>query len=143
MDQDADGILGESTQDQFVAAFTLGDQHVFNSTDTPKPLGALAITKSFLNVTEDLGIADLDVRIHISSPDVGFLSAALFSPTGARSTLVPMTGEERGPEYRDSLFRTKPLTPSAAALVYTGTFRPDTTLPVMDNHHARHGHWRC
>lgn len=141
MDQDADGVLGEATQDRFVATFTLGDQYIFNSTDTPKVLNSLAITKSFLNVTDDLSIADLDVRLSMSALDVGFLNATIISPTGARSSLVPMTGEERGPEYRDTTFSDEALnTIGGGGSPYTGLFRPDTPLSVMDNQSTR-GTW--
>ncbi len=141
MDQDADGILGETTQDQFTAAFTLGDQQVFNSTDTPKGLAAFGTTRSTLNVADDLGIADLDVRINLSAPDVSFLSAALIAPTGARSSLVPMAGGAQGTDFVGTIFSDEaPSTLPSGSPPYTGTFRPDTPLSVMDSQSTR-GTW--
>jgi subtilisin family serine protease/subtilisin-like proprotein convertase family protein len=137
MDQDADGVLGEPTADQFTAAFTIGDQHVFNSTDTPKGLAALAFTRSTLAVASDIGIADLDVRINISAPDVGWLSVTLIAPSGARSTLVSMTGTERGPEFSDTVFSDEAAaTINGGTSPYTGSFRPETPLSVVDGQSA-------
>src|SRR5262249_53711631 len=67
MDQDNDGSLGESTQDRYTATFSIGDQYIFNSTDTPKSVPALTTTRSNLTISDDVQIADLDVRINLTS----------------------------------------------------------------------------
>lgn len=134
MDQDGDGVLGESIEDRYTLMFSIGDEYVFNSTDTPKPLTFFAFTRSNLTITDDLGIADVDVRINISSGDVGFVSAALIAPNGTRATLVPISATERGPEFTNTVFSDEATaTLSGAAPPFTGTFRPETPLSVMDD----------
>src|SRR5262245_43368144 len=133
MDQDNDGVLGESTQDRYTATFSIGDQYVFNSTDTPKSVPALSTTRSNLTISDDLQIADLDVRIHLTSTDVGYLSATLVSPTGQRVALVPMFASPVGPAYANTTFSDEATgTITGSTSPFTGTFKPATPLSAMD-----------
>jgi subtilisin family serine protease/disulfide oxidoreductase YuzD/DNA-binding cell septation regulator SpoVG/subtilisin-like proprotein convertase family protein len=141
MDQDGDGVLGETTQDRYTLNFAIGDEYVFTSADTPKSLASFAVTRSTLTVTNDVGIADLNVRLNLASPDVGYVSVVLVSPTGVRTTLVPMSVAELGPEFRDTVFSDQATaTISGGTSPFTGTFRPESPLSVM-NGMSTQGTW--
>jgi subtilisin family serine protease/subtilisin-like proprotein convertase family protein len=142
MDQDADDILGEPTQDQFTASFLIGDQYIFQSTDTPISLGAFATTPSYLTVDQDLSIADLNVRINISSLDVGLVGVTLVSPSGISIALAPLTGNAVGSEYQDTILDDEASTPiGAGASPFTGSYVPFDPLSAVDNLSAL-GTWR-
>jgi subtilisin family serine protease/subtilisin-like proprotein convertase family protein/DNA-binding cell septation regulator SpoVG len=142
MDQDGDGILGEPLDDRFTASFLIGDQYVFHADDAPVSLVPFSTTTSFLTVSDDLSIADLDVRINISTLDVGYINVALVSPGGTSVTLAPMTAVESGPEYRDTVFDDEALIPiGSGTSPYAGSYQPANPLSAFDNRSAQ-GTWR-
>lgn len=142
MDQDGDGTLGEIPEDRFTASFLIGEQYAFDSTDTPVAIQVLSTTSSNLNVDQDLGVADLNVRIDISALDVGFLGVALVSPAGTRVDLAPLTGGAFGPVYQNTVFDDEALTPIAGGTSpFTGSFRPSGSLSTFDNQSTL-GTWR-
>jgi subtilisin family serine protease/subtilisin-like proprotein convertase family protein/DNA-binding cell septation regulator SpoVG len=133
MDQDADGILGEVPDDRYTASFVINDQYVFNSTDTPKSLVPFGTTSSYLTVDQDLSIADLDVRINVSSGDVSLLGISLVSPTGKAVSLSPVTGADMGSEFRNTTFDDEATgSLDGGAPPFTGSYLPVSPLSAVD-----------
>jgi subtilisin family serine protease len=80
MNQDNDAENGEPVEDQYTATFTLVDVLVFTSTDVPAPIFDWTYTISYLDITQAIPIADINVEVDLSHTWVGDLEIYLASP---------------------------------------------------------------
>ena len=142
MDQNQDGSRGDIPADQYTASFTIGQQLVFASGDVPKSLVPLTLCTSTLTVDKDVSIADVDVRIDVAYPDVGFLDVSLVSPAGTTVSLAPYTPLLGAADYQDTVFDDEAALPIASGTPpFTGSYQPASFLSALDNQSAR-GTWQ-
>jgi subtilisin family serine protease/subtilisin-like proprotein convertase family protein len=141
MNQDGDANNGENPDDRYTGSFDIGDVHVVRSGDVPVNLPMFSTVSSLLTVDQALRVADLDVQVNISYPDVGLLGLTLISPAGVR---VPLASSRNflGADYDDTLFDDEaPLSLDEGAPPYAGSYRPASPLSVLDGTSAQ-GIWR-
>jgi subtilisin family serine protease/subtilisin-like proprotein convertase family protein len=140
MDQNRNGITGE-TADRYTARFTLSDVLVFDSDDVPAPIYDYTWLISYLDITQDVTIGDLDVRINITHTYDGDLYIHLVSPAGDDILLSEFRGGA-GNDFQDTIFDDEASTPIAAGTApFTGRYRPEGSLAVLDGQNAR-GTWQ-
>ncbi|MGH9201107.1 MAG: S8 family serine peptidase, partial [Vicinamibacterales bacterium] len=141
MNQDGDAASGEVPGDQFRSSFVIGDLLVFRASDVPLPLTPFAKTISTIPIDQDLSIADLNVGLNVSYPDVGLISVTLISPSGTRIALAETRGF-LGPNYDDTLFDDEaPQSLSEGSPPYAGAYRPASPLSALDGTSAL-GNWK-
>lgn len=141
LDQNGDGVGGDSTADTFAMAFTVRPRYQYVSDDADKPVPDFATTVSYLDVDRDVILRDLDVQIHVSHSYVGDLRIRLVAPDGRRIPLVKRRGGS-GDDFLDTLFDDQ-----AAAFIggssapFAGSFRPEKPLATFHGMNAR-GRWQ-
>ncbi len=141
MNQDGDAVNGEVPDDQYLVSFVIGDVHVIHADDVPLPLTMFAKTTSTLAIDQNLSIADLDVQLDISYPDVGLLSLTLVSPGGTRIPLAETRGF-LGPNYDDTIFDDEAAQSiNEGSPPYAGSYRPAAPLSALDGTSAL-GTWK-
>ena len=137
MNQDNDGDNGEPVADQYTATFTLVDVLVFTSTDVPAPILDWTYTISYLDITQAISIADINVEVDLTHTWVGDLEIYLASPAaifpfGPYVELFLYRGGG-GDNLTDTVFDDEASTPiSAGSAPFTGSFRPEGTLSDFD-----------
>ena len=137
MNQDNDGDNGEPVADQYTATFSLVDVLVFTSTDVPAPIFDWTYTISYLDITQAIPIADINVEVDLSHTWVGDLEIYLASPAaifpfGPYVELFLYRGGG-GDNLTDTVFDDEASTPiSAGSAPFTGSFRPEGALSDFD-----------
>lgn len=121
---------------------------LFASTDVPKeilefqssPPAFNPTITSRLVVSEALPIADLDVRVTITHPNVSELQISLVAPDGTRVPLV--TGVGGGAHFTDTIFDDEAATViTGGSAPYTGRFKPQGSLATFDSLATAAGTW--
>jgi subtilisin family serine protease/subtilisin-like proprotein convertase family protein len=147
MDQDRDGVLGEDPDDRYTTSFTIVGSFVFPSQDVPAPLPPFNLLISNLDVSNDVTIADLNLTLNLSFPDVSSLMIYVTSPSGTSAYLSYGSGGP-GPGFIDTTFDDEADTAiSDGQPPFTGHFRPDdplgegTGLSAFDGENAA-GTWQ-
>src|SRR5262249_38237743 len=113
------------------------------ATDTPVPIppGGPFVGISRINVTDPRAVADADVRLGMTHPFDGQAQIFLRHPDG---TLISLSNQHggSGANYIGTVFDDEAATPiSTAAPPFTGTFRPDGQLALLDGKSAQ-GTWQ-
>jgi subtilisin family serine protease/subtilisin-like proprotein convertase family protein len=140
MDQNRNGQLGESPDDEYTAAFALGQSSVFHSTDVPAPIFDFTITQTYLNIDQDITIGDLNVQLDISHTYVGDLLISLVGPNGTQVVLAQFHGGA-GADYRGTIFDDEAsVWVGLGSAPFAGSFSPDSPLSAFDGLNAR-GTW--
>src|SRR5262249_54836022 len=105
-----------------------------SSADTPigipdsEPAGAT----STINVTQNLLVTDVDVRVSISHPFDGDIKLILIPPTGPAITLSDRRGGP-GDNYASTVFDDEAAGPIAGGTPpFAGSFRPESPLSTAD-----------
>jgi len=143
MDQDADGLRGETTQDQFKAQFVISTpaNYTFSSQSNLNyaipDLGSLTTS---ITVNQDIAISDLNVQLNLSHTYDGDLYITLISPTG--KTVVLSNRRGGSGDNMNANFDDEATTSIAnGAAPFNGSFRPDGALSGFDGLNAR-GTWQ-
>jgi serine protease len=141
MNQDGDTINGESTQDQYNAAFSLTSTTTLVATNnTAKSILDLKTVTSTISVSSDFNITDLDIGVNIFHTYDSDLVITLKSPTGQVATLANRRGGSSD-NFTSTWFNDESATSiSAGKAPFTGSFRPETALSVFDGKNAK-GTW--
>jgi subtilisin-like proprotein convertase family protein len=141
MNQDADTINGELTQDVYSASFTKTSSSTFNFYNTTvAAIKDLTKTVSYITINQDITISDLNVAINVTHTYDSDLIISLKSPTGVVSTLSYRRGGS-GDNFLSTIFddeATKAI--SSGVAPFTGSFKPETLLSAFDGLNAR-GVW--
>jgi serine protease len=141
LNQDGDAIFGETTQDQFTSTTTLVRQTVSTFTWN----GAVSIrdnatTTITLNVTQDIRISDLDVRLNLTHTYNSDLVITLTGPAGQTVTLFNRRGGS-GDNLTNTVFDDEATrTIASGAAPFSGSFRPETSLTAFDGRSTK-GVW--
>ncbi len=143
MDQDGDRVNGEVSEDTFTATFTIVDALAFTSDDAPKTIRDRASTVSFVDVGQDVEIANLDVWLDLNHTWDGDLRITLVGPgddTPRRVVLSEFRGGG-GDGYRSTLFDDEAShSVAAGSAPFAGSYRPEQPLSAFDGQNAR-GRW--
>lgn len=141
MNQDGDTINGELTQDIYSASYNLTSNSMFNFYNTTvASIRDLSRTVSYISITQDLKISDLNVVVDLTHTYDSDLIISLKSPAGVVSTLSYRRGGS-GDNFLSTIFDDEATkTISSGLAPFKGTFKPDTTLSVFDGSNAR-GIW--
>ncbi|MFZ9794187.1 MAG: proprotein convertase P-domain-containing protein, partial [Gemmataceae bacterium] len=141
LNQDGDTINGESTQDQYNAAFSLTSTTTLVATNnTAKSILDLKTVTSTISVSSDFNITDLDIGVNIFHTYDSDLVITLKSPTGQVATLANRRGGSSD-NFTSTWFNDESATSiSAGKAPFTGSFRPETALSVFDGKNAK-GTW--
>jgi serine protease len=140
MDQDTDGVGGEDPGDVFEATFSIVDVLNIESTDVPADLHWAMVTSSFLEVTQDATISDLNVTLDISYPYDGDMDIYLVSPEGTRVELSTFNGGLDA-DFAGTVFDDEGDIPIGGSFApYSGSHQPDGQLSVFDGENAK-GTW--
>ena len=141
MNQDADTINGELTQDVYSASFTKTSSSTFNFYNTTvAAIKDLTKTVSYITINQDITISDLNVVVNVTHTYDSDLIISLKSPTGVVSTLSYRRGGS-GDNFLSTIFddeATKAI--SSGVAPFTGSFKPETLLSAFDGLNAR-GVW--
>lgn len=143
LNQDGDTLFGEATQDQFVSTRTLVAPPVVTTftVSTTTAIRDRATTTITLNVTQNLTIDDLNVRVNLTHTYVSDLLITLTSPAGRTVTLFNRRGGS-GDNLTNTVFDDE----GAGSIVtapapFNGTFRPESALSAFDGSSTK-GAWR-
>ena len=87
-------------------------------------------------VDQDLSIADVNVQIDVTYPDVGLLDISLVSPSGTTVSLAPVT-TFLGADYQNTVFDDEAAVPIGGGTPpFTGSYRPASPLSALDGQSA-------
>lgn len=140
MDQDQDGVLGEPTEDQYTATFTITSIVEFTN-NTRLAIPDRSTVESTIVITENFTIADLNVSVNISHTYVGDLIITLIGPDGTSATLFNRRGGS-GDDLQGTVFDDE-----ATVMIrngrapFSGSYRPETALSVFDGKTTK-GTWK-
>ncbi|NUQ65031.1 MAG: S8 family serine peptidase [Pirellulales bacterium] len=143
MDQDADGIHGEASQDAFAAAFQLVQTVAFASSDVPLAIQDNTTVVSYLDIDQDITIADLNVGLDISHTWDSDLRFYLVGPGDDLQTHVVLSAFHGGggDGYADTVFDDEaPQSIVDGGPPFSGSYRPEEPLAFFDGRNAR-GRW--
>ncbi|MSR32593.1 MAG: hypothetical protein EXR99_13925 [Gemmataceae bacterium] len=141
MNQDGDTLNGEATADQFQATFNrVSMSNYYFTQATALRLRDPGSVFSYITISNDITIADLNVQINVSHTWDSDLIVSLVSPAGQVATLVARRGGS-GDNFIFTTFDDESTkTISSGAAPFTGSFRPETPLSVFDGKNAK-GIW--
>jgi len=143
LNQDGDTLFGEATQDQFTSTNNLIAAPVVTTftNATAVALRDLATTTISLNVTDNLTIDDLNVRLNLTHTYVSDLVITLTAPSGQTVTLFNRRGGS-GDNLTNTLFDDEGTSAIANGVApFSGTFRPESALSALDGLSTK-GTWR-
>lgn len=130
LDQDQDGISGESTQDQFVTTTNISNQVVYEWLGNVSLIDAGERVLS-LSVPNAVAIADLDVQVQLTHTYVSDLRLILVSPGGTQVTLFDRQGGG-GDDLNTTFDDEASLSLTSGSPPFTGSYRPVTPLSALD-----------
>ena len=141
MNQDGDTINGELTQDVYSASYNLTSNSTFNFYNTTVTnIRDFTRTVSYISITQDIKISDLNVVVDVTHTYDSDLIISLKSPAGVVTTLSYRRGGS-GDNFLSTIFDDEATrTISSAIAPFQGSFKPDTTLSVFDGTNAK-GTW--
>lgn len=132
LDQDQDGISGESTQDQFVTTTNISSQIVYEWLGNVSLIDAGERVLS-LPVPHAVAIADLDVQVQLTHTYMSDLRLILVSPGGTQVTLFDRQGgggDDLNTTFDDEASQSL----TSGSPPFTGSFRPVNPLSAFDGH---------
>ncbi len=139
MDQNRNGIRGESVADRFTASFTIDRLYTYTGRG-PADINDNSRAGLTLTVDRDITISDLNVQVHLTHTNDSNLYIHLRGPDGTDVVLANRRGGN-GNNYWITVFDDEAATPvSAGQAPFTGSFRPDGSLSAFDGKNAR-GTW--
>jgi subtilisin family serine protease/subtilisin-like proprotein convertase family protein len=139
MDQDGDGINGQTGRDDYVAVFTLRKPHAYSSTASAA-IHASHLTTSTVFVSQALSLGDLQVRLNVAYPHDGDLFVYLRGPNGLDLLLINQRGGA-GHDFRSTLLDDKAGTAIRSGRApFAGTYKPEGSLSIFHGKNAR-GTW--
>src|SRR5262249_47597386 len=139
LDQNRNGIQGESVADRFSSSFTIDRLYTYTA-NGPAPIYDNSTAGLSLTIDRDIAISDLNVKIHLSHNRDSDLYIHLRGPDGTDVVLANRRGGD-GRDYWITVFDDEAATPlSAGQAPFTGSFRPDGALSAFDGKNAR-GTW--
>lgn len=139
MDQDQDGVLGESVEDRYGVQFAINSAHIYSSSPYARIYDRYATSVS-IHVDRDITIADLNVKLDIAHTYNGDLSIQLIAPDGTNVPLVRFRGGS-GNNFNGTTLDDEASSPIAwGRAPFSGTYRPETALASLDGKNAR-GVW--
>lgn len=144
LDQDRDGVAGESVQDRFVSGMSLVAPRTYTTSGPYTLLDAtsnrLGITTILVDVTDAFSISDLNVNLSIDHTYVSDLSVRLIAPDGTSVQLVTRRGGSR--DNLRVVFDDEAVTSVVNVTGnLQGTLRPERALSAFDGKNAQ-GRWR-
>ena len=141
MNQDGDTINGELTQDVYSASYNLTSNSTFNFYNTTVTnIRDFTRTVSYISITQDIKISDLNVVVDVTHTYDSDLIISLKSPAGVVTTLSYRRGGS-GDNFLSTIFDDEATrTISSAIAPFQGSFKPDTSLSVFDGTNAK-GTW--
>lgn len=140
LDQDRDGINGESTQDRFTTTFTIQPTFAFTN-NSQMSIRDLTTNISSLTIDRDVTIGDLNLQLNLKHTFDNDLYIHLRGPDGTDVILSNRRGGS-GDNYTNTALddeTTKLISTGAAP--FTGVFRPESALSAFDGKNAR-GTWQ-
>jgi serine protease len=140
LDQDQDGVSGETTDDRYSSTFTISSSYSFTAKG-PLPITDFHTTVLSLTITQDIRIEDLNVKIHLSHLRDSDLVVRLRGPDGTEVLLAYREGGD-GQHYFTTLFDDEADTPIQDGIApFRGTYRPEGPLSAFDGKNAL-GTWQ-
>ncbi|WP_020473323.1 S8 family serine peptidase [Zavarzinella formosa] len=140
LDQDGDGIAGETT-DGFTVSTSLAASQLVTSTDVNKLIADNAKTISTIKIDGSFTISDVNVQLNITHPQDKDLKISLLGPDGTRVYLINQRGGT-GANLTNTVFdddASQKIT--AASAPFTGTYKPETALSQFKGKLAK-GTWQ-
>ncbi len=127
----------------YTGGFTINDPAVlrYQASDAPKRLIDYGTVVSYLTITDNRIITDVDVELNIAHTWVADLDISLVAPNGRVVRLVGDAGGN-GANFAATIFDDEANTPiTAGSAPFTGRFRPLQPLSSLDGLSTR-GTWR-
>ncbi len=135
---DSTDVVGNLATDNASGAyygFTTGHttQTSYASADTPVPIPDNSVVggTSTITVTDNRTVQDVNVTINVQHTFDSDLTFTLTSPTGVAITLANPHGGS-GDNYINTVFDDEAASAITGSAPFTGTFRPDSPLYVVD-----------
>jgi subtilisin family serine protease/subtilisin-like proprotein convertase family protein len=141
MDQNQNGTNGENPADVYSGTFAINGSRRIDFTSTRVTLiRDLVQTNVTMFISQNVPIIDLDVQLNISHTAVGQLNIFLRTPSGQQVSLFNRRGGT-GNDLTDTRLDDEASSPvSGGTAPFTGSFRPESTLSVVDGRGSR-GFW--
>lgn len=141
MDQNGNGVKGETPGDRFTVTGTIAAPATTTFTaNGPIALGDNRTTNITFTIGQDVTPSDVNVRLNLRHTYTSDLVIRLTSPTGQTATLVNRRGGS-GDNFTGTLFDDEAATSIVnGAAPFAGSFRPESVLSVFDGRNAR-GTW--
>ena len=142
MDQNANGVPGEA-DDVYRATFAINPASGSATTFTASPAAPIrdfTTTSSTITINQELGIADLNVKLNIAHTWDSDLYVYLQAPDGRRIDLVRYRGGS-GDNFTSTTLDDEAATSIASGRTpFSGSYRPEQPLAAFDGQNAR-GTW--
>lgn len=134
-------IVGQSATSAELRFVTPGGIPAFtDSTDTPRAIPDASGMTSRVTVSESGPVGDVDVMVDITHPFVADLDLQLIAPDGTRVNLSRDNGGS-GADYDGTIFDDEaPTAIGDGSAPFSGSFRPEEPLSVLDGIEAG-GNW--
>ena len=139
MDQNGDGTAGQAS-DIYQGAFTLTAAQTFTN-NTRTTIRDRTNNYSFLTVSENVRIADLNVRLDITHTYDSDLYIELRHPDGTTALLINRRGGSGNNFAGTTLDDEAALSIASGAAPFAGTYRPEVALSRFDGKSTQ-GTWR-
>lgn len=131
MNQDGDAQAGESVEDSFRGTFRVNQVVTFANT-TAMALPDLSTKVSSITITQNITIADVNVRINVGHTYDANLVIKLIAPDGTEILLVNRRGGS-GDNFSGTLFNDEAsFSVTGGAAPFSSSYRPETPLSVLD-----------
>ncbi len=142
MDQNANGVNGESPGDRYTASRTLvtSTTQTFTAGGLPLAIRDNSTTTATLAITQDIIISDVNVRFSISHTYDSDLVIRLVGPGGQSATLVNRRGGSANNFNATTIDDEATTSIANGAAPFSGTYRPETTLTTFDGRNVK-GTW--
>ncbi len=136
MNQDGDGIAGESLQDRYLATglLVLPLIRSYAAAGLPQPITDFHTTASSITISDAIQISDLSVGVSIQHTQDSDLFIRLRSPTGQYVVLFAKRGGS-GDNLTDTVFDDQAglaIGSTGAKPPFTGSFRPEQPLSTLN-----------
>jgi subtilisin family serine protease/subtilisin-like proprotein convertase family protein len=141
LDTNGDRIPGVDGDDDYTTTFTISGSTVFDSPNVPVAITGFDPIVSYLDIDQDIAIADVNVKMNLTFPRDGRIAISLVSPSGTTVMLSNRHGG-RGANFQDTAFDDEADTPiSQGTAPFAGSFQPDESLSAFDTQDAL-GSWQ-
>ncbi len=137
MDQNRNGVNGESTADRYTGTFAISSVSSWTTGGVRINEGTKTIVSQ--NVSSDITIGSMNVFVTLTYPNLSNLTIQVKGPDGTTVTLFDQHG---GANLQSTVFDDSASTPIGnGSAPYTGSFRPESALSVFNGKDAR-GTWQ-